>query len=205
MFPNFVWKIPTERKELFLTFDDGPIEVVTPWVLDQLREFGAKATFFCVGENAQRHPEIMERIHSEGHTAGNHTHNHLSGWGTDNIDYFHNVRKCARAVDSDLFRPPYGRMKPGQAQFIMRHYKIVMWDVLSADFDKNVSEEQCLSNIIKNAGPGSIVVLHDSVKAEDNLRYVLPRVLEHYSDQGYTFKSLEAVLQQHHGKLKKTA
>ena len=203
LFPNFVWRMPTERKELFLTFDDGPIPVVTPWVLDQLNAYDAKATFFCVGDNAQRHADIMSRIHAEGHMTGNHTHNHLSGWGTENIEYFHNVRKCARAVDSELFRPPYGRMKPGQAQFILRHYKIVMWDVLSADFDPNVSEEQCLANVINNAGPGSIVVMHDSLKAEENLRYALPRILEHYSNLGYSFKSLEVL--QHDSELKKIA
>jgi len=203
MFPNFTWRIPTERKELFLTFDDGPIPEVTPWVLDQLQQYDAKATFFCVGENAQRYPDIMLRLHAEGHSLGNHTHNHLSGWGTENMEYFHNVRKCARAVDSELFRPPYGRMKPGQAQFILRHYKIVMWDVLSGDFDPAVSEEQCLSNIVNNAGPGSIVVLHDSLKAEENLRYTLPRVLKHYAALGYTFNALSAL--QEAKALRKTA
>jgi len=119
------------------------------------------------------------------------------------MEYFHNVRKCARAVDSELFRPPYGRMKPGQAQFILRHYKIVMWDVLSGDFDPAVSEEQCLSNIVNNAGPGSIVVLHDSLKAEENLRYTLPRVLKHYAALGYTFNALSAL--QEAKALRKTA
>ena len=203
MFPNFVWRMPAEEKELYLTFDDGPIPVVTPWVIDLLAQYDAKATFFCVGENAERYPDIMSRLHAEGHATGNHTFNHLSGWGTDNIEYFHNVRKCARTVDSELFRPPYGRMKPGQAQFILRHYKIVMWDVLSADFDQNVTEQQCLDNVINNAGPGSIVVMHDSLKAEENLRYALPRVLEHYAELGYSFKSLQ-VLQQD-GELKKIA
>jgi len=192
LFPNFIWRIPTEDKVLYLTFDDGPIAEVTPWVLDMLAEYDAKATFFCVGENVERHPEIIERMLAEGHTAANHTHNHLSGWGSENVPYFHNVRKCAQLVDSDLFRPPYGRMKPRQAQFLLRHYRIVMWDVLSADFDPNISADQCLNNVLKNTKEGSIIVMHDSLKAQKNMQYTLPRVLEHFSSLGYRFDHIEA-------------
>jgi len=192
LFPNFIWRIPTVEKVLYLTFDDGPIADVTPWVLDQLAVYNAKATFFCVGENVQRHPEIIERMKREGHTTANHTHNHLSGWGSENVPYFHNVRKCAHLVDSDLFRPPYGRMKPRQAQFLLRHYRIVMWDVLSADFDINISEEQCLNNVLHNTKEGSIIVMHDSLKARKNMQYTLPRVLDHFSTLGYTFSKIEA-------------
>ncbi len=187
--------MPTEEKTLYLTFDDGPIAEVTPWVLDQLAEYNAKATFFCVGENVLRHPEIIEQMIAEGHTAANHTQNHLSGWASENVPYFHNVRKCAQLVDSDLFRPPYGRMKPRQAQFLLRHYRIVMWDVLSADFDPNISEEQCLNNVLKNTNEGSIIVMHDSLKAQKNMRYTLPRMLEHFSSLGYTFDKIEAQAQ----------
>ena len=205
LFPNFIWRLPTEDKVLYLTFDDGPIPEVTPWVLDLLAEYNAKATFFCVGENVERHPEIIERMRLEGHTAANHTHNHLSGWGSENVPYFHNVRKCAHLVDSDLFRPPYGRMKPRQAQFLLRHYRIVMWDVLSADFDVNISEEQCLNNVLNNTKEGSIIVMHDSLKAQKNMRYVLPRILGHYSTLGYTFDKIGAHAQVVASGLKQTA
>jgi len=191
LFPNFTWRIPTQDKELFLTFDDGPIPEVTPWVLDQLRAFQAKATFFCVGDNIRKHQEVFQQVKEEGHSVGNHTFNHLNGWASDNIPYFHNVRHAATLTDSDLFRPPYGRLKPKQAQFLQRHYRIVMWDVLSGDFDPNISEEQCLNNVVNNASEGSIIVFHDSLKAKEKLEYVLPRVLKHFSEQGYTFQSLQ--------------
>ena len=184
--------MPLKNKVLYLTFDDGPIPEVTPWVLEQLETYNAKATFFCVGENVKRHPQIFRQVVDAGHTVGNHTYNHLSGWATENVPYFHNVRHCARVVNSDLFRPPYGKLKPKQVQFLQRHYKIVMWDVLSGDFDPQVSPEKCLSNVVTNAGPGSIVVFHDSLKAEANIRYTLPRTLKFFSSQGYQFERLES-------------
>jgi peptidoglycan-N-acetylglucosamine deacetylase len=190
LFPSFIWRMPTEEKVLYLTFDDGPIDEVTPWVLDQLAKYNAKATFFCVGENVKRYPEIIERMRLEGHTAANHTYNHLSGWASENVPYFHNIRKCAHLVHSDLFRPPYGRMKPRQAQFLLRHYRIVMWDVLSADFDSNINEQQCLSNVLNNTKEGSIIVMHDSIKAKKNMQYTLPRILKHYSSMGYAFEKI---------------
>lgn len=143
-----------------------------------------------MGENVQRYPEVFRRLLAEGHTAGNHTHNHLNGWHTDDLPYFHNIRHCARQVKSDLFRPPYGRLKPSQRAFLERHYQIVMWDVLSGDFDPNITPQRCLDNVLENARNGSIVVLHDSLKAEAKLRFVLPRILEHYSNQGYSFQAL---------------
>jgi peptidoglycan/xylan/chitin deacetylase (PgdA/CDA1 family) len=190
LFPNFTWRIPTTDRQLFLTFDDGPIPEVTPWVLEQLAAYNAKATFFCVGDNIRKHPEIFAQIKAGGHSLGNHTFNHLNGWNTDNLTYFHNVRRGASGVKSVLFRPPYGKIKPKQAQFLQRHYRIVMWDVLSGDFDATVSPEQCLNNVVRNAGPGSIVVFHDSVKSFERLEYALPRVLEHFSNQGYSFECL---------------
>lgn len=193
LFPNFTWRIPGAEKELFLTFDDGPIPEVTPWVIEQLAAYDAKATFFCVGENAFRSPDLMHSLHEAGHITGNHTFNHLSGWTSEHVPYLHNVRKCAPLVQTNLFRPPYGRIRPRQAQFIMRHYQIVMWDVLSADFDGSISPEQCLKNVTTNAGPGSIVVLHDSLKAETNLRYALPRILDHFAEAGYTFNALSEI------------
>jgi peptidoglycan/xylan/chitin deacetylase (PgdA/CDA1 family) len=191
LFPNFIWKIPTDEKVLYLTFDDGPIPEVTPWVAEQLEAYQARGTFFCVGDNVRKHPDVFDRLLEGGHEVGNHTFNHLNGWGADNIPYFHNVRRCANEVQSELFRPPYGRLSPRQAQFLQRHYSIVMWDVLSADFDPKISWEQCFLNVTKHAGPGSIVVLHDSLKAESKLREVLPRILEYYASRGYRFEAID--------------
>ena len=190
LFPNFVWRIPTQEKVIHLTFDDGPIPEATPWVLDQLKQYNARATFFCVGENVKKHPAIFEQVVNSNHVVGNHTFNHLNGWGSDNIPYFHNVRNCAHLVKSDLFRPPYGRLLPKQAQFLQRHYQIIMWDVLSGDFDPEITKEQCLENVLRSTNPGSIIVFHDSLKAMDKLQYVLPRVLKHYSDLGYKFEAV---------------
>ncbi len=193
LFPNFTWRVPTREKVLYLTFDDGPIPEVTPWVLEQLEAFNASATFFCVGDNIRKYPEVFSEVVKAGHATGNHTFNHLNGWSSDNIPYFHNVRHCANLVNSMLFRPPYGRIKPKQAQFLQRHYRVIMWDVLSGDFDPNISAEQCLANVMNNARPGSIVVFHDSLKAVDKLQYVLPKVLESFSAQGYRFENLKGL------------
>lgn len=190
LFPNFIWKLPAEDKVVYLTFDDGPIPGVTPWVMEQLAQYNAKATFFCVGENAKKHSSILKSLRNAGHSIGNHTYNHLSGWQTDNVTYLRNVRKGAHAVKSELFRPPYGRVKPSQAKFLNRHYRVVMWDILSGDFDPELSKEQCLSNVIKNTKQGSIIVFHDSLKAKEKLEYVLPKALEYLSQQGYRFEAL---------------
>ena len=190
LFPNFTWQIPTQEKTLYLTFDDGPIPEVTPWVLETLARYNAKATFFCVGNNVEKYPDLLQQVKEAGHATGNHTFNHLNGWMTDNIPYFHNIRHCANQVNSVLFRPPYGRMKPKQAQFLLRHYRIVMWDVLSGDFDPKIEPEQCYQNVVNNAQPGSIVVFHDSQKAKENLMYALPKVLEYYAERGYSFDKL---------------
>ncbi|MBP7273291.1 MAG: polysaccharide deacetylase family protein [Saprospiraceae bacterium] len=188
LLPNYLWKMPAAaEKTLYLTFDDGPVPEVTPWVLDQLAQYDAKGTFFCVGENVKRYPEIFQRVVQEGHTVGNHTFNHLNGWDNDNLPYFLNIRQCAKLVASDLFRPPYGKLRLKQMQFLQRHYQIVMWDVLSGDFDASISKEKCLSNVVQNGKDGSIIVFHDSVKAEHKLRYVLPQALAYFSDKGYKF------------------
>lgn len=205
LFPNFIWRMQTDQPVLFLTFDDGPIPEVTPWVLDELQKYDAKATFFCVGENVRKYPEVFNMVVDQGHSVGNHTYNHVSGWAKDNIPYFHNVRNCTQLVNSDLFRPPYGRMKPRQAQFLLRHYRIVMWDVLSGDFDKDLAKEQCYDNVVQNAKAGSIVVFHDSIKANEKLRYTLPRVLKYFSSQGYRFARLEANEMREGASLRQTA
>lgn len=192
LFPSLIWRIPTSEKKIYLTFDDGPIPELTPWVLDQLDQYNAKATFFCVGENVNKHPGIFQNVIARGHSIGNHTYNHISGWASENIPYFHNVRHCARLVDSPLFRPPYGKLKPKQVQFLSRHYRIVMWDVLSGDFDKNISPEQCFENVRMHASEGSVIVFHDSLKAKENLEFALPQTLSHFASLGYQFEALDA-------------
>ena len=194
LLPTFTWRIPTEEKVLYLTFDDGPIPEVTPWVLDTLRQFNAKATFFCVGDNVKKNPSVFQQVLAEGHAVGNHTFNHLNGWDSENISFFHNVRHCAKLVKSSLFRPPYGRLTPKQTQFLTRHYQIVMWDVLSGDFDQTISKEDCLSNVMVSTKRGSIIVFHDSQKAAERMMYTLPRFLEHFAAKGYRFESLKSEL-----------
>jgi len=195
LWPNFLWRIPTKERILYLTFDDGPIPEVTPWALNVLKAFDAKATFFCVGENVLRYPAIYERIVAEGHSTGNHTYNHLNGWKTSTIDYLKNVRRCAQLVQSDLFRPPYGRLSPCQRASLERSYTIVLWDVLSGDFDRHADAKRCLDNILKNATSGSIIVLHDNVKTEAKLRFLLPELLRHFTQEGYRFEGLKNRLQ----------
>lgn len=148
-----------------------------------------------MGDNVRKYPEVFDQVIDVGHTVGNHTQNHVSGWATQNISYFNNIRHCARVVQSGLFRPPYGKLKPSQAQFLQRHYRIIMWDVLSADFDRNITPEECLQNVLQHTGPGSIVVFHDSLKAQANLQFALPKVLEHFTALGYTFNALSNVQQ----------
>jgi len=190
LMPAYTWRIPTEERVVYLTFDDGPIPVLTPWVLDQLGAYEAKATFFCVGDNVVKHPKLFERLLAEGHSIGNHTFNHLNGWHTDTLAYLHNVRRCARVVHSRLFRPPYGKLMPLQRAFLERHFQIIMWDVLSGDYDADISPDQCLAHVLDNVQPGSIVVLHDNLKAERNLRFVLPAALEFFAAGGWRMDGL---------------
>jgi len=191
LFPGLIWRSETASKQLYLTFDDGPVPDITPWVLDILADFKAAATFFCVGENVSRYPEIYRRIRNEGHTVGNHTYNHISGWTHDPQTYLENVSSCAEVVESDLFRPPYGRLGRKQArELIGNNFRIVMWDVLSGDFDRDLEPDQCYQNVIGNARPGSIIVFHDSIKAERNLKETLPRVLDFYAQQDFQFVAL---------------
>lgn len=196
---DFVWDVPTKEKELYLTFDDGPHETATPFVLDQLKQFNAKATFFCIGKNVVEQAEIYRRILDEGHRVGNHTHNHLNGWKTENKTYLSNIFEASKYIDSDLFRPPYGRIKKFQAKLLQAPnnasanahlYKIIMWSVLSADFDRAVTPQKCLDNVVLNAKPGSIILFHDSTKAWDRMSFALPKVLAYFSNEGYKFKSL---------------
>ncbi|HRG32565.1 MAG TPA: polysaccharide deacetylase family protein [Saprospiraceae bacterium] len=191
LLPGLIWRMESVEKKVYLTFDDGPIPEVTPWVLDQLDKYGAKATFFCVGQNVEKYGDIFHQLKSQGHTIGSHTYNHISGWASDNLDYMLNVRKASKICESNIFRPPYGKIRPSQTRFLKHHYRIVMWDVLSGDFDPNISAEQCLQNVLKNTIAGSIVVFHDSIKSFEKLKFVLPRVLNYYSEQGYQFVNLD--------------
>ena len=189
-YPSAVWHKSRKEKSIYLTFDDGPIPVVTPFVLNTLKTFNAKATFFCIGDNVARHPEIYKQILADGHSVGNHSHNHLKGWNTPDEIYFENVAKCAEAVKSDLFRPPYGRAKRSQISSLKSQYSIIMWDVLSGDFDLGITREKCLTNVMSNIKNGSIVVFHDSLKAFPRLEYVLPLALEQLAAKGFSFRSL---------------
>lgn len=186
-FPQLLWEVKTTDKEIFLTFDDGPHPEITPLVLDILDEHKAKATFFCVGENVEKYPEVYASILKRGHLAGNHSYNHLNGWETNNSTYFENIEKAASLINSNLFRPPYGRIKPSQIKKLKTRYQIIMWTVATYDFSKKITVEQCRENAIQKSKAGSIVVFHDSEKARDNLFSVLPAFLEHYQNKGFTF------------------
>jgi len=194
LFARYTWSFFTDKKEIYLTFDDGPIPDITEFVLDQLKRFNAKATFFCIGDNIRKHPTVFSRIVNEGHSVGNHTFNHLNGWKSSNSVYIENTNKCENLLPhqkTKLFRPPYGKIKRIQAKkLIAKGYKVIMWDVLSADFDTSISNERCLQNVLKNVESGSIIVFHDSIKASDKLRYVLPKILKEFSQQGYEFKAI---------------
>lgn len=190
-YPNLLWRIPTDKKELYLTFDDGPTPYVTKWVLDILNEYNAKATFFCLGKNVKNHPVIFKRILREGHRIGNHTYNHNNGWNSSNYKYVKSVMKCDNQVASNLFRPPYGRIKKTQIRRLKDRFKIIMWDVLSQDYDHKISPEKCLDIVLSQSKNGSIVVFHDSRKASKNLKYTLPILLKTFTEKGYVFRSIE--------------
>lgn len=188
-----LWKINTEEKIIYLTFDDGPHPEITPWVLEQLKNYGAKATFFCIGENVSRHFETYKQIIIEGHRVGNHTYHHLNGWKTEDDIYFKDIEKASQIIDSNLFRPPYGRFTKFQLKTIMGkrlNLRPVMWSLLSGDFDSTISGNECFLNVAKHSKSGSIVVFHDSKKAFSNLQVALPQVLEHFKARGFQFQSL---------------
>lgn len=190
--------MPTDAKEIFLTFDDGPVPGPTEFVLDTLRSFSAYATFFCIGDNVQKHPDVFLKIVGAGHSIGNHTFHHMNGWKFNTEPYLQNVVRCEEVMEDSgitrlhekpLFRPPYGRITRSQIN-ALNHYRIIMWDVLSIDYNKNLSAEVCLRNTVRATRNGSVVVFHDSVKAEKNMRFALPRFLDHFSTQGYSFKAI---------------
>ena len=196
LYRKCVWVKPSTEKVLYLTFDDGPHPEVTSFVLDELRKFGAKASFFCIGKNVLAHPAMYRRIQEEGHGIGNHTFNHLNGWKTTDEDYVKDIALAGQVINSKLFRPPYGKIRYSQVKKLTTapfNFKLIMWSVLSADFDKSVSDEECLQYVLRNSKKGSIIVFHDSEKAFDRMRYALPRVLKHFHENGYRFEKLEEV------------
>jgi peptidoglycan/xylan/chitin deacetylase (PgdA/CDA1 family) len=186
-----LWRVATTEKKIYLTFDDGPIPDATHQVLDILKEHDALATFFCVGANIEKHPDVYQRILAEGHATGNHTWSHMNGWKSDSRKYYDDVERCAAVCDSKLFRPPYGRIKPSQSRYLRSlGYKLVMWDVLSCDFDPHLSETDCLTNVLRYTREGSVVVFHDSEKAKAKMLFALPLMLEHFRAKGFMFDRL---------------
>lgn len=194
LYPSLLWNKARVGNRIFVTFDDGPIPIVTPFVLNILQKHNAKATFFCIGDNVRKHPEIFEQVKNEGHSIGNHTFNHLRGWATEDGVYVDNFRKADELIHSNLFRPPYGRIKRSQIKLLRQErpdLQIVMWDILSKDYDQSLDPESCLKNVLKYTRPGSIVLFHDSLKAFDRLECVLPRAMEEWSRRGWDFGLLQ--------------
>jgi len=192
-YPSLTWNKSRNEKVIYLTFDDGPIPDVTSFVLNTLKKFDAKATFFCIGDNIRKHPDIFEALKAAGHRIGNHTFNHLKGWKTTDLVYVQNFLKCQELTGTNLFRPPYGRIKKSQIRKIKAlkpDADMIMWDVLSGDFDLKLAPEKCFQNVINHTTNGSIIVFHDSLKAFDRLEYALPRVLKHFHQLGYSFGTL---------------
>lgn len=210
LFSNYVWDIPNHENKVYLTFDDGPTPEITEWTLTQLKSFDAKATFFCIGDNVRKFPEIFQKVINDSHSIGNHTFNHLNGWNTEKEVYIKNVKLCNQEMiesrrkkaegsittitdnlQTELFRPPYGKIKPSQSKILRKQgYKIIMWDVISYDFDATISPEKCLENVLKNVQSGSIIVFHDSKKAFQNLEFVLPRTLDFLKENGFVCDKL---------------
>ncbi|HUQ65097.1 MAG TPA: polysaccharide deacetylase family protein [Flavitalea sp.] len=198
MYPSCTWNFTRDQQVMYLTFDDGPHPVATPFVLDALKEFNAKGTFFCIGKNVKDYPAIYKRILNEGHTTGNHTFHHLNGWKTSDQDYIKNIGEARKYIDSNLFRPPYGRITKFQIRLLNASenvkqktiFKIIMWDVLSGDFDMASSADKCVKNVISNAKEGSIVVFHDSEKALPRMQKSLIESLQYFSERGFKFDAV---------------
>ncbi|MFA8434151.1 MAG: polysaccharide deacetylase family protein [Marinifilaceae bacterium] len=187
LLPPMIWRYPDEKKVAYLSFDDGPIPESTPWTLALLREKGVKATFFCVGDNVRKYPELYQKILEEGHAVGNHTFNHLNGWKTSTPVYLENVEKATNLMPTSLFRPPYGMIRPAQARVLRQDYRLIMWDVLSGDYLQRITPEQCLQRVLRGVRPGSVIVFHNHIKSEANMRYALPRAIDELRKRGYQF------------------
>lgn len=194
LYPSCTWKMPANENSIYLSFDDGPHPIATPFVLEQLEKYNAKASFFCIGKNVVEHPEIYQQIIEKGHTVGNHTMHHLNGWKTEDDLYLQNIAQASTYIQSNLFRPPYGRIKRSQIRKIRADkslpQEIIMWDVLSGDFDTSINGQQCLSYVLEHTHAGSIVVFHDSAKAWDRLQVALPATLDYFTQKGFQFRAL---------------
>ena len=194
LFPGRIWEMPLTKKAIYLSFDDGPHPQITPFVLDELGKYDAKATFFCIGKNVKENREVYNRIIKEGHAVGNHTYSHPDGWKTNNVKYLQNILDARKFIDSRLFRPPYGRITRRQQKklsMLKEPFNVVMWTVLSGDFDINISGRQCYNNVVNNTKSGSVIVFHDSEKAFERMQFTLPRILQYFSEKGYQFEKIE--------------
>lgn len=193
IYKDCIWQMPADKRAIYLTFDDGPHPIATPFVLEQLKAYNAKATFFCIGKNVAEYPFIYEQILDEGHSVGNHTYNHLNGWKTKDPDYINNTVQAKKLIDSNLFRPPYGRATKFQLRLLKTNYQLnpIMWTVLSGDFDPTLSKEKCSKYVNSKAGAGDIVVFHDSEKAFERMRFALPKTLEYFSQKGFSFEKIK--------------
>lgn len=192
-YPQAWWRLPGEEKRLYLSFDDGPHPEITPYVLSLLEQYEARASFFCIGANVQRYPATYKMILDRGHVIGNHTHHHVNGWKKTDQEYLDDISLASEHIGSTLFRPPYGRIRFSQIRALQQWQpamKLVMWDVLSGDFDRGIDAGRCAKNVIRKAGPGSIIVFHDSEKAFPRLEKALPAVLEYFSERGYRFEGI---------------
>jgi len=190
LYYSLIWDIRDGSRTVYLTFDDGPTPDITPRVLGLLKEYDAKATFFCIGRNVEHYPGLYRMILDNGHTVGNHTYSHLAGWKTRNTEYYQDIELAGCMVNSTLFRPPYGRIKRSQLKHLVNKYKIIMWDVMSYDFDRNITKQQCLQNVVNHTRPGSIVVFHDSVKAGERMLFAAEGLLKTLAGKNYKFKSI---------------
>jgi peptidoglycan/xylan/chitin deacetylase (PgdA/CDA1 family) len=188
LYPGVIWNFSRQEKVLYLTFDDGPVPEVTPRVLDILQQYNAVATFFSIGDNVRKHPDVFRQVKAAGHRTGNHSFHHYNSWKVSAAEYIHDVEKAAEVIESDLFRPPYGKLTPRTLLHLGKKYRVIMWDVISCDFDTKVSAEQVCQNVIGNAGPGSVVVFHDSLKAAPTMLEALPKVLDYFKKEGYVFR-----------------
>jgi len=191
---DLIWEIPGKEKRIFLTFDDGPAEEVTPKILEILNKYNAKATFFCTGSKADKFPKIIQEIKNQGHTIGNHSYSHLKGTKTSTVLYLADVEECAEILPSRLFRPPFGRITPQQKRELKKNFRIIMWSVLPGDFDERVTKEVCLHRSIKYTRKGSIIVFHDNMKSKENVIFTLPRYIEYFMDTGFVFEAITSEL-----------
>ncbi len=190
MFPDLLWKLPNDNNAVYLTFDDGPVPEATPWVLNLLKKYDIKATFFCVGDNVRKHNHIYKQLIDDGHSVGNHTFNHIHAFKTNAVDYFKNIEKASSYINSDLFRPPRGFIRKKHGKLIKHKYRTVMWTVLSVDYDKNVTIQKCIDNVVSNVTSGSIIVFHDSIKAWKNMHQAVPVVIENLLQRGFNFEAI---------------